>query len=48
MSGSVSFIGELISGETSIIFLGLQIAASNYYTLVVFYLMGYMLFQYQG
>jgi hypothetical protein len=48
MSGSVSFINELISSETSIISLGLQTAVSNYYTLVVFHLMGYMLFQYQG
>lgn len=48
MSGSVSFINELISSETSFISLGLQAAVSNYYTIVVFHLMGYMLFQYQG
>lgn len=48
MSGSVSFINELISSETSLISLGLQTAVSNYYIIVVFHLMGYMLFQYQG
>jgi tetratricopeptide (TPR) repeat protein len=48
MLGSVSFINELISNEASYVSLGLQITVSNYYTIVVFHLMGYMLFQYQG
>jgi tetratricopeptide (TPR) repeat protein len=48
MSGSVSFINELISSEASYISLGLQMTVSNYYTIVIFHLMGYMLFQYQG
>ena len=48
MSGSVGFINALISSESSFISLGLQIAVSNYYTIVIFHLMGYMLFQYQG
>ncbi|MGH1441311.1 MAG: hypothetical protein ACRBBR_14440 [Cellvibrionaceae bacterium] len=48
MSGSVGFINELISNDQSFISFGLQIAVSNYYTIVIFHLMGYMLFQYQG
>jgi len=48
MSGSVGFINALISSEASLISLGLQIAVSNYYIIVIFHLMGYMLFQYQG
>jgi len=48
MSGSVGFINELIGNDESFISLGLQIAVSNYYTIVIFHLMGYMLFQYQG
>lgn len=48
MSGSIGFINELISNDESFISLGLQIAVSNYYTIVIFHLMGYMLFQYQG
>jgi hypothetical protein len=48
MSGSVGFINALISSEASLISFGLQIAVSNYYTIVIFHLMGYMLFQYQG
>lgn len=48
MLGSVSFINELISNEASYVSLGLQMTVSNYYTIVTFHLMGYMLFQYQG
>lgn len=48
MSASVSFINQLISSEASFVSLGLQMIVSNYYTIVIFHLMGCMLFQYQG
>jgi tetratricopeptide (TPR) repeat protein len=48
MFGSVSFINELISSQTSYVSLALQLVVSNFYTIVIFHLMGYMLFQYQG
>lgn len=48
MVGSVSVIHQFIGYEFSIIALSLQAMASNYYFVVVFHIMGYMLFQYQG
>lgn len=48
MVGSVSVIHQLIGYEFSVVALSLQAMASNYYIVVVFHIMGYMLFQYQG
>ncbi len=47
MMGSVSVINELIGTRWSILSLMLQSIVSNYYTIVVFHIMGYMLYQYQ-
>jgi len=47
MMGSVGVIQQLIGDHFSIISHVLQAIASNYYLVVVFHLMGYMLFQYQ-
>ncbi len=46
MAGSVGFISAII-GVDSMFSLSLQSVVSNYYTIVLFHLMGYMLFQYQ-
>ena len=48
MWGSVDLINALIGQNFSWISLTLQSVVSNYYTLVIFHIMGYMLFQYQG
>lgn len=48
MIGSVSFINELIGNSFSLLSITLRSIVSNYYTIVVFHLMGYMIFQYQG
>jgi tetratricopeptide (TPR) repeat protein len=49
MMGSVSIINELIgSQDFSFIATSLQSAVANYYTIVVFHIMGYMIFQYQN
>ncbi len=48
MFGSVSVIHQLIGFEFSLVTLSLQSMVSNYYLVVVFHIMGYMLFQYQG
>jgi tetratricopeptide (TPR) repeat protein len=48
MLGSVEIINQIIGNEFSILTTSLQSAASNYYTIVIFHLMGYMIFQYQG
>ncbi|MGH1486869.1 MAG: hypothetical protein ACRBCI_11655 [Cellvibrionaceae bacterium] len=47
MLGSVGVISEIIGNNFSFLALSLQSAASNYYTIVIFHLMGYMIFQYQ-
>ncbi|MEE4300915.1 MAG: hypothetical protein V2J24_15860 [Pseudomonadales bacterium] len=46
MMTSIAVIEELL-GSTGFIALTLQSAASNYYTIVMFHIMGYVLFQYQ-
>lgn len=48
MVGSVSVIHQLIGFDFSLVTLSLQGMVSNYYLVVVFHIMGYMLFQYQG
>lgn len=48
MMGSVGFIHELIGYRFSLLGSILQSMASNYYLLVAFHMMGYMLYQYQG
>ncbi len=48
MTGSVSVINELIGFRFSVVSLTLQSVVSNYYAVVMFHLMGYMIFQYQG
>jgi tetratricopeptide (TPR) repeat protein len=48
MAGSVGVINELIGFQFSIVSITLQSAVSNYYSVVMFHLMGYMIFQYQG
>lgn len=48
MVGSVGVIHQLIGYEFSVVALSLQAMASNYYIVVMFHIMGYMLFQYQG
>ncbi|WP_075184812.1 DUF4013 domain-containing protein [Teredinibacter haidensis] len=47
MMGSVGIINELLGSYSSIITRALQSTVSNYYMVVVFHIMGYMLFQYQ-
>jgi hypothetical protein len=48
MSVSVGVISEFIGSELSLVTGTLQSAVANYYLIVVFHLMGYMIFQYQG
>ncbi|MHA7878635.1 MAG: hypothetical protein ACX931_02515 [Saccharospirillum sp.] len=48
MIGSVGVIQQLIGFNFTLIALSLQSMVSNYYLVVVFHLMGYMLFQYQA
>lgn len=47
MMGSVGVISELIGSRWSILGTALEAIVSNYYTVVLFHMMGYMLFQYQ-
>ena len=47
MLGSVSVISQLIGQELSALTTSLQSVVSNYYTIVTFHIMGYMIFQYQ-
>jgi hypothetical protein len=47
MISSVGAIGGLFGSQISVLSLGLQSVVSNYYTVVAFHMMGYMLFQYQ-
>ncbi|MEX1033819.1 MAG: DUF4013 domain-containing protein [Cellvibrionaceae bacterium] len=48
MSASVSVINELIGHSYSMVSNVLQSMVANYYTIVMFHIMGYMIFQYQG
>lgn len=48
MSASVGVINQLIGYDYSLLSNVLQSTVSNYYTLVMFHIMGYMIFQYQG
>lgn len=48
MSASVAVISEIIAYEFSLVNGILQSAVSNYYSVVMFHIMGYMIFQYQG
>ncbi len=48
MSASVGIINEMIGSNYSIISSTLQFAVLYYYMVVVFHIMGYMIFQYQG
>jgi tetratricopeptide (TPR) repeat protein len=47
MSASVGIINEIIGFQFSIVSITLQAAVSNYYSVVMFHIMGYMIFQYQ-
>lgn len=47
MSGSVSFINSILGQDLSLISVILQSIVSNYYMIVVFHIMGYMIFQFQ-
>jgi len=47
MSGSVGAINALLGNHSSMLTNVLQSVVSNYYMVVVFHLMGYMLYQYQ-
>lgn len=48
MSASVGVISGVIGNDFSFLSTILQSVVSNYYTIVLFHTMGYMLFQYQG
>ena len=50
MLGSVTVINELITPDDKFSFISftLKYVVSNYYSIVIFHIMGYMLFQYQG
>ena len=47
MMGSVGVISQLIGSDFSIVSLTLQSMVSNYYMIVIFHIMGYMIYQYQ-
>ncbi|MCF6317963.1 MAG: DUF4013 domain-containing protein [Proteobacteria bacterium] len=47
MSGSVGVISQFIGHDFSLVSSILQSIVSNYYTIVVFHMMGYMIYQYQ-
>ncbi len=48
MMGSVSVISQLLGDNLSFLNIVLQFSAFNYYIIVAFHIMGYMIFQYQG
>ena len=48
MSASVGVINSFLGDGLSIISSALQSAVTNYYTIVLFHIMGYIIFQYQG
>ncbi len=47
MMASIGLISEVIANDYSFLSLVLQSIVSNYYMVVIFHLMGYMIFQYQ-
>ena len=47
MTGSVGIISEIIGYDSAVLSRTLQSIVSNYYTIVTFHIMGYMIFQYQ-
>ncbi len=47
MSGSVGVISQFIGHDFSLVSSILQSIVSNYYTVVIFHMMGYMIYQYQ-
>jgi tetratricopeptide (TPR) repeat protein len=47
MTGSVSVISQIIGSDFSMITTILQSIVSNYYTIVIFHIMGYMIYQFQ-
>ncbi|WP_156493545.1 hypothetical protein [Oleiphilus sp. HI0125] len=48
MLGSVDLLSQIIGYEGSFVSMALQSAISNFYSVVMFHLMGYMIFQYQA
>ena len=48
MMGSVTVLIELIGHDSSFISFIFQSIVSNYYTIVIFHILGYVIFQYQG
>lgn len=48
MTTSVGVISSLFAGHLSLLSTILESIVSNYYMLVIFHIMGYMIFQYQG
>lgn len=48
MTGSVTVLHQLIGEDWLVVSYILQSMASNYYLIVIFHLMGYVIFQYQG
>lgn len=47
MSGSMEVLSSFVPAEVSFVSVGLGSVISSYYTVVMFHLMGYMIFQYQ-
>lgn len=48
MMASVGIINSIFDNHLSLVSAIFQATVSNYYTLVIFHIMGYMIFQYQG
>lgn len=48
MMGSVTVLHQMIGDDWLVVSYILQAMASNYYLIVIFHIMGYMIFQYQG
>ena len=48
MSASIEVIDYLLGDAVSLIVLMIQTSVTNYYVILIFHLMGYMIFQYQG
>jgi len=48
MLGSVDLLSQIIGYEGSFVSMALQSAISNFYSVVMFHLMGYVIFQYQA
>jgi len=47
MSGSIGVISQFIPADFSIVSLSLQSMVTNYYIIVIFHIMGYMIYQFQ-